>query len=268
MAEADVKDSIRIPVDRIFPNEWNPNEQRDETFNALVAEIEEDGFDHWIQVVPWPDCPHVDKSKGEFKWGEGEGESCSGFKIIGGEHRWKAVTVLEWDDVPCVVYTDWDERVQKLKTVRRNLLSGDLNAAKFTRLVQGLEDDGMEKAVIAEAMGFHNEAAFLNELIQDKEEREKTWLDALQEENKKEVEAVDSMSDLLNNIFSKYGDTVPQSFLFFMFKGKTHLLVMMDAPLYSEVDQMVTHLKDTGQSSADFFKDALKRERSSRTATE
>ena len=38
-----IKEPKMVPVTSIHPNEWNPNQQTDDTFNQLVEEIREDG---------------------------------------------------------------------------------------------------------------------------------------------------------------------------------------------------------------------------------
>lgn len=65
-----------IPIHRIHPNEWNPNVQTDETFNKLVEEIREDGFDHPLNVVP------IRKEDYDEAW---EDQDEQHYKIIGGE---------------------------------------------------------------------------------------------------------------------------------------------------------------------------------------
>mgnify|MGYP000885195081 CR=1 FL=1 len=188
-----VKEFKDIEISKIHPNEWNPNEQTDNVFNQLVEEIRTDGFDHPLQVVPCS-CEKIDGPH---------------YKIIGGEHRFKAVQVLGWEKVPCVIYENWNEELQKLKTVRRNLLSGELNDRKFTDLVRSMKDDNPEltNELLARAMGFDNEQEYAKHLLEvtEREESEgREWLNDMKATGN-EVEAVDGLSDILNNIFTQYG---------------------------------------------------------------
>lgn len=243
------KERKMIPLDKIHPNEWNPNEQSDETFNKLVENIREtekegDVFDHPLLVVP---C-ECDLLEGIH------------YKLIGGEHRWKAVRVLGWDEIECVIYHGWDEKVEKLTVVQRNLLTGDLNDAKFTELVNSLRDqEDMPLDQISDVMGFDSQQDFAKHYIDDKEEADKNWLDEMLNDSKQEVDAVDSLSDILNTIFSEYGETVPQNFLFFSYKGKTHLLVMMNKKLFKLTEDMVEQLKTTESNINDYLYEALKK---------
>lgn len=247
---AEIKEIVEIEIDRIHPNEWNPNQQSSETFNQLVQEIEEDGFDHPLQVIPCS-CELLD---GEH------------YRIIGGEHRWRAVKIMEWEKVPCSVYENWDEETQKLKTVRRNLLTGELNDAKFTKLVNSLTET-IPFEDLPPMLGFDSDKEFLRHYIKDKEDRDRSWLDSLMEESKKEIEAVDGLSDILNNIFSEFGETVSQNFMFFSFKGRTHLMVVMESRLYEEVEKMVGFLKESGGNANDYFEEVLKNARNRRDDT-
>jgi len=117
-------------------------------------------------------------------------------------------------------------------------------------------------------MGFDSEEEFTKHLIKDKEEKDKSWLDSLMGESKKEVEAVDALSDVLNNIFADYGETVPQDFLFFAYKGKVHLLVMMNEELKSEVEGMVSILKENELSVNDYMLEVLKNGRNETNSEE
>lgn len=237
-----VKEFKDIEISKIHPNEWNPNEQTDNVFNQLVEEIRTDGFDHPLQVVPCS-CEKIDGPH---------------YKIIGGEHRFKAVQVLGWEKVPCVIYENWNEELQKLKTVRRNLLSGELNDRKFTDLVRSMKDDNPEltNELLVRAMGFDNEQEYAKHLLEvtEREESEgREWLNDMMKATGNEVEAVDGLSDILNNIFTQYGETVPQSFMFFAYKGKTHLAVFMNEELKKKVEGIVEILKKSGQNMNDYL---------------
>lgn len=222
---------VMIALDRIHANAWNPNEQTDETFNQLVEEIREDGFDHPLQVCPCS-CEQI---AGDH------------YRIIGGEHRYKAATVLDMKEVPCTIYEKWDEFTQKIKTVRRNLLSGDLNDRKFTDLIESLKDNGVvSDEELWQRLGFDTQESYLKHIINlasEEDKKKDTWLQSMMDQSNQEVDAVDSMSDVLNHIFSQYGDTVPQSFLFFAYKGRTHLMVLMSKELNATIEKTVEEVK-------------------------
>ncbi len=243
--EIKVNDFVLIDVDRIHPDEMNPNEQTDGTFNALVEDIKQDGFDEPLQVCEC-DC---EKLVGKH------------YVISGGEHRWKAVQVLGYEKVPCTVQL-WDEDTRRLKMTRRNLLRGDLNDGKFTALVQSLRNSGgYSDEDLFRLMGFDSQSEFLKHVIDNAngDKDSKSWLQDLIKTGNKEVEAVDSVSDVLNHIFSEYGDTVPQSFMFFAYKGKTHLMVLMDGRLFDVSEKLVAKLKASGGNINDFMAGAIEK---------
>lgn len=238
--------AVLVPIENLEENDWNPNFQSEVTFNQLVDEINTDGFQDPLLVVPVEDGkvdPKTDR-----------------FRIIGGAHRYRAAKLLEYEEVPCFIMEGWTEEEQKLKTVRRNLISGRLDDAKFTDLVKSLVDTGLNQDDLPLLMGFDDVNDFTEHLILEaaEEESDEKVLSKM-EETSTEVEAVDSISDALNNIFATYGDTVPQNFLFFAYKGKTHLMVIMDAELNTRIEKMVEELKVSKGNVNDYFKELFKK---------
>ena len=236
MSEKEIKidTAVLIPLDRLIENEWNPNCQSEITFNQLVDEINTDGFQDPLLVVP------VNKDDPETK-----------YKIIGGAHRSRAAQVLGMKKVPCFIKTDWDEKEQKLKTVRRNLISGTLDEVKFTALVNSLASEyNLAVEDLPMLMGFDDKKDFFDKYIKDEKTEEKPWV-GKEEAVSKEILAVDSISDVLNNIFSNYGETVSQDFVFFAHKGKTHLMVLTNDELFAHIEKMVTEIKESGTNIND-----------------
>tara|TARA_B100000809_G_scaffold136637_1_gene134146 strand:- start:435 stop:1304 length:870 start_codon:yes stop_codon:yes gene_type:complete len=237
-----------IPLDNLEENSWNPNEQSEQTFNQLVDEIRTDGFQDPLLVVP-KISGKVDPKKDKFI-------------IIGGAHRYRVALVHSMTEVPCYIMENWDEAEQKLKTVRRNLISGELNEQKFNALVADLsEHHNFELAELPYLLGFDNKKDF-DKLIKDtqiEEEDDLSWAEK-EEETSKELEAVDSISDVLNNIFSNYGDTVPQSFLFFSHKGKSHFMVMMEDELYELMQVAAEGLRASKKDMNEFLLELFRRQ--------
>lgn len=234
----DIKEPSLIGIDRLVPNEWNPNEQSEEVFNQLMKEIEEDGFEHPLVVVPHSEV---------------EGD----YTIIGGEHRWRAAMLLGMEEVPCVIHDDWDMETQKLKTVRRNLLSGNLNARKFTDLVNDLTQTGMEMDDMPVMMGFEDKKEMEKHLIKESAKGDK-FVDDMKEP-KAEVKGTESLMSIVASIFKDANGavTVDQSYLFFTVKGKTQMAIMCEDDTWETVEGMVAHLKDSGQDAATFIKEAI-----------
>jgi hypothetical protein len=226
--------AIQVPVELIEANPWNPNQMTEEMFQKLLAEIQNTGFDEPILVVPHPEKP-------------------GHYRVVNGEHRWKAVQVLQWKTVPVVV-KNLSELDQKTMTVRRNLLHGDLDRLKFTELVNDvINNHGMAETKVHSEMGFLDEQEFVKHLVTQKA---KVAQD-MAEDAKKSAKMVDNLSYLLNEIFTQFGDTVPQGFVFFMHKSKMHLMVQMDKEMEELLGLAVNHLKATGKDINDFLGKAL-----------
>lgn len=234
-----------IPVTQIHPDEKNPNVQTEATFNALVEEIRTEGFDEPLQICHCT-CP---KLKGPH------------YVISGGEHRWQAVQVLGMTEIPASV-KDWDEEKRRLKMVRRNLMRGDLDDRKFTELVAGLKanDAKWTDEALAREMGFDDQQDYLRHLLQKNAEEEggdQKWLRQIMSESSQEINAVDALSDVLNNLFRQFGDTVPQSYMLFTHGGKTHFMVIMDDVLYETVTLTADKVKKSGANMAKYLTSAL-----------
>jgi hypothetical protein len=236
----EVRESVLVKVENLHPNEWNPNTQSDETFNQLVDEIREDGFEQPLNVVP------------SETHGDGH------FVIIGGEHRWKASKVLGLDEIPCYIHDGWDEEKQKLKTVRRNLMTGSLDDVKFTAMVKSLENSlDIDPQELPQLLGFDDEREFAKHYIEDKETADRSFIDALMKEAKRESNAVDAVVDIVSNIFSEYGDTIDQNFLHFAYRGSVQTVVFCDDECFVSVKNMISKLKESGGSATEFIRSAI-----------
>lgn len=255
-----IRPTVMIPLDRVHENEWNPNHQTDETFNSLVEEIKEDGFDHPLNVCPWPDYPDklADEVPVEYTDMDGKVHSCAHFKIIGGAHRSRAARVLGYTEIPSTIYHEWDEAQARLKTVRRNLMTGTLDDVRFTKLVHELtERFDIPKESMPRLMGFDSENDFAKHFIAEKSAKEKTFLDDLMGEVEKEKHAVDSLSDIIATIFAETGDTVVKNYMHFTFKGSLQTVILCDSSTLASVREMIEHLKKSGELATDFMQSAI-----------
>ena len=91
-----------IPIDKLKPNPWNPNQQSD-----LVFEKEKSS----IQTIGFVTVPIVRESPG-------------GFEILDGEHRWKAISEIGGKDITVNNLGTVDDAEAKLITELLNSLKG------------------------------------------------------------------------------------------------------------------------------------------------
>jgi len=235
--EKEKPEVVELPISAVKPNAWNPNTQSEEVFNALVENIQEIGMVELILVVPDPEV---------------EGE----YIVISGEHRLEACRVLGYETIPAIVRYEFNEDMQKFQTVRMNVLKGKLDPVKFTKLFDEMAAKYGEE-MTKQLMKFVDEKAFKDVYMSVKKELPKELQDKL-EKAKDEIRTVDDLSRVLNELFSKYGDTLDQNFMVFTYGGKTHLWVIMDAELKKFlIDVLVERMKERKIDATEFFKIVL-----------
>jgi hypothetical protein len=222
----------------------------DSQFNLLVAKVEEEGFTDPIKV-----CPATSDEIRENGWDQ----SKTHYWIWAGEHRWKYARIKEMIKVPCVVYEgeEWNEAAQKLRMVRDNMVHGIMDPRKFTDLVKSL-DSSMD--INPSDFGFQDQIEMDRYLIREKEVRERSFLDGFMESASKQKEAVDSLSDIVSNIFSQCAETVDQGYLHFTHKGNVHCVVLCNPDTKARVGEMTAHLKSKNVNINDFISKAIARQ--------
>ena len=227
---------VMIPIAELYPNDWNPQVMSQEEFNALVQEIEQDGFDEPIIVCP--------KEKG-------------GWTIIAGQHRHEACKVLGFKMIPCVVKTDWDMQVQKIKTVRRNLLRGSIDSARFTKLVNDLHEQyDLSLNQIRDLMGFTNEKEFFEQYKTEEAVKDEAITD-LKNQSRQEMNAVQNLSFILNDLISQYGDTIPNGYVYFFYGTQWILSVSCDKVLEKRLTAMMEALQKDEVKIQEVLADAI-----------
>lgn len=237
-----IREPVLVRLDKIHPNEYNPNEQTDETFNHLVEEITDVGFKHPLTIVPC-DCSRIEDAH---------------YQIIGGEHRYKAANFLMMSEVPCYIEENWDEQTQKLKTVRDNLISGELNSKKFTKLVNELVDDGIDYAALADMFAFNSFKEFESYIIKEKTEVDKNFVDSLISDiTSKEQVVVESLTEIVSKIFSQVEDQIERDYLVFTFKGKIQSVVICNKVMREALQKMTERLSSTDENINDFLTQAV-----------
>lgn len=225
-----------IPIEKLEPNKWNPNEEDEEKFNRLVKSIEDAGIIQPINVVP--------------------SEELDMYRIISGEHRYKAAKVLGYKKIPCIVHKDFDIDRQKFITVRMNVIQGKLNPMKLANLIEDLSKK-YEKEVMEELMGFTDEAVFHSIFEQIKRDLPEEIKEKL-EESRQEIKTIDDLSNVLNRIFTEYGDTVPYNFIFFTFGGKKHLMIRSEKKLFKKMEDILRYCQNNKIDINDFLYKHLK----------
>lgn len=226
-----------IATDLICPNAWNPQGQDEITFQRLVDEIREVGFLDPLEVVPLDDGT---------------------YRIIGGEHRWQAAKVIGLEKLPCSVLVDakWqDEDLQKFVTVRLNVLKGKLDPDKFAKLYGEMADKYGSDA-LQQLMGYTDTKAFQKLVGDVKRGLKKSLPKELQNEfdaKAKEAKTVEDLSNILQHLFAKHGDTVNLSFMIFTFGKQEHVYLQMNQKTKKGLDKILAYCKHANEDLNDFI---------------
>jgi len=226
-----------VDINLLHPNDWNPNEVDPEFKMPLLKEsILEDEMDQPIIVVPHS------KLEGQYL-------------IVDGEHRWRAAKEVGKTDI-LIVVKNLTEHEQKLRTVRRNLIKGNLNRDKFTALV----NDVMSKNKIDQDKLVRNigmtALEFTKAYIKNKANKTK---EAVEHTNMKKDSAlmlVDNLQLALQHILENSKDT-PQSFIFFFYKDAMHQVIQVKQDLMVLIDEMVKHVRENKIDINDFLAEAI-----------
>lgn len=109
---------VDIPVDKIVPNQWNPNRQSETVARAHRESIEHFGFLEPVLVRPHP-------------------ERHGFYEIVNGEHRWNQMRDAGEFDIPAIVRDLNDDQVKKL-TIVLNETTGDPDQLLLAELLTDL----------------------------------------------------------------------------------------------------------------------------------
>lgn len=108
-------DVQHIPVGQISPDPDNPNEMAESTYATLLAEIRDHGYTQPILVR----------------------KADEGFRLIDGEHRWRAVSEIGFATIPAVVI-EADEDDAKVRLIAMNRIRGAFVPLKLAYVMADL----------------------------------------------------------------------------------------------------------------------------------
>ena len=210
-----------VSVEKCVVRPDNPQIMKDEEFNRLVRNIQEEGFLEPILVVD--DKDH--------------------FEILSGAHRYEAAKVLGLSEVPAIILEEVPEERRIYLLVRMNAIKGQLDRYKFTDLVNKFLKD-YEKSAWGELIDL---------FMVDKEEFERLYLDIKHSLPKEiqdmlpktgeEIKNIENLAQILNRLFSQYGDTLELNFMIMDFGGKEHLWIKCEPDTWKYVKMFVDKCK-------------------------
>jgi hypothetical protein len=199
---------VMIRIDKIRPNDWNPNEMRNEEFDFLVGNFEDLGFVQPVLVAP------LENSPDGFE-----------YSIIDGEHRFLAMEFLEEQELPCII-RDIDIDEQMFQTVRMNKIKGTTNQKKLMGMVNHLmENRSIEE--VAAGLAYSDASELEGMIASARESLPDSGMKKEFDRAKDAIKTVDDLTNILNRLFTRYGDTLPAHFMVLDFGGKDHIWVKM-----------------------------------------
>jgi len=111
-------DIIQVEINRIVPNDYNPNVVSEETLAKLRTEIGQKGL-----------CePIIVRSRGE------------GYEVVDGVHRWRICRELGWPDIPCIIQP-YDDNEARIKTLQLNYMRGSVIPIRLAALIHDLSKE-------------------------------------------------------------------------------------------------------------------------------
>jgi hypothetical protein len=232
---------LDLPLSLFVKNERNPNKMSARDFDLLVDNIEQTGLTDPILVRPASYsqvATLVMGAGGHARAVEKEAIAMGlKFKIVGGHHRYDAAAYLGFETAPATVIMDpkFDEKKETFQLVRMNTIHGKIDPAAFFKIYSDLQEDYTDE-VLQEAFGFSDEAEWKRLINQTAKALPNKDLQQKFKEAAAEIKTIDGLSKLLNEMFTRYGDTVPFGYMIVDFGGQKSVWLRVSKKTMDAVD--------------------------------
>lgn len=205
-----------LPVELLIPNADNPNKMRPREFDLLCDNMEKTGITDPILVRP------VEGGR---------------YRIVGGHHRFDAANFLGFAEVPCTIITDpeFDEEAERFQLVRMNVIRGRMDPQAFYELYSKVADKYSDD-ILQDAFGFAEEAEFKKLIEQTSKSIPDEGLRKRFKEAAKEIKTIDGLARLLNELFTRYGDTLPYGYMVFDYGGQRSVWLRVEGKTLEAFD--------------------------------
>ncbi len=156
---------MKLQLDQIEPNQWNPNEVRGDKYTQLVKDMQEHGQREPITVSPYPVFypGEVDNTDPEHK-PYTTPEAWEGFMVIcDGEHRVNAAKSLGWKEIDAqILELTEDEALTRF--YRMQSTRGDNNPLREAQLFQHYLDQDLTQDEVVEKLNLSSKAYLTDRL--------------------------------------------------------------------------------------------------------
>jgi hypothetical protein len=230
----------RLPLGLLVKNEENPNKMKPREFDLLCDNMNETGWTDPVLARPVDFkalSKIASKAKDETHLVDAMVKDGVTLRIVGGHHRFDAGSFLGFEYAPVTVIMDpgFDEEKERFQLVRMNTIHGKLDPQAFFKMYSSLSQK-YSNDILQDAFGFAEEAEFQRliaqtaKLLPDKSTQEKY------KEAAKEIKTIDGLAKLLNEMFAKYGDTLPYGFMVFDHAGQRSMWLRIEGKTMQALD--------------------------------
>lgn len=231
----------RLPLSLMVKNDKNPNKMKPREFDLLCDNFNKTGWTDPVLARPL-DFQALDKI--EAASGGDKDKIVAAMikqnvqvRIVGGHHRYDAGSFLGFETGPATIIMDpaFDEEQETFQLVRMNAIHGKLDPQAFIDLYSNLADKYSDE-ILQDAFGFAEEAEFkklitqMAKMLPDKATQDKF------KEAAAEIKTVDGLAKLLNEMFTKYGDTLPYGFMVFDHGGQRSVWLRIEGKTMKALD--------------------------------
>jgi len=254
--EVKVSKRREIDADLIVKQEENLRVMTDEEFNLLCQSIRENGYCEPIQVVGYTEDA-AEKSEWHRRY-------AGKFLIVNGNHRYEALTkVFGMKKIPCeVLGWNWDEDRYWQEAIRLNNIRGEFDKVALAKAVIKLYErlkKKYDKDTIKRKLGFAGAKTQFDYILAQVEKTIPPEIKKKLKSTKRELETIEDLSNVLNDLFRKYGKTVENHWMYFVFGGKEHVMIKCDATLWSLVKALMTEIEINDLDAREVFAEMIKR---------
>jgi protein-tyrosine-phosphatase len=151
---------------------------------------------------------------------------------------------------------EFDDEAENFQLVRMNMIRGHMDAQSFFDLYQSMSEKYSD-AVLQDAFGFAEEAEFKKLIEQTAKQLPDPELQKRFKEAAKEVKTIDGLARLLNEMFTKYGDTLPWSFMVFDYGGQRSVWLQVSDKTIKSFDVIGTMCQEASVTVDDVIGNVL-----------
>lgn len=244
-----------LPLSLLVKNTENPNKMNDRAFNLLVDNLEKTGITDPILCRPEDYALVLDLVNSGLKGDKLRNHIIKNdikFRIVGGHHRFEAASYIGFEEVPCTIIMDesFDQDQERFQLVRMNMIRGKMDAQAFFDLYNHLTPTYSDE-ILQDAFGFAEEAEFQKLIDQTAKALPDKHMQQKFKEAAADIKTVDGLSKLLNEMFTKYGDTLPYGYMAFDFGGQRSMWLRMNGKTMKAMDMIGTMCIDNQRTMDD-----------------